>query len=47
MVTQEVQVGDTGKTAKLRMDAGKALRALDEREASLLKLLDCLKGSKA
>lgn len=46
MVEQQVQVGDTGKTATLRMDAGKAMRQLDERETALKKLLDCL-GSKS
>lgn len=44
MITQTVQVGDGGQTAELRMDAGKTLRALDERETALVKLQNCLKG---
>lgn len=41
-ITQQVQVADTGKTATLRMDAGQALRDVNEREAALLKLKACM-----
>lgn len=41
-ITQQVQVADTGKTATLRMDAGQALRGVNEREAALLKLKACM-----
>ena len=41
-ITQQVLVADTGKTATLRMDAGQALRDVNEREAALLKLKACI-----
>ena len=41
-ITQQVLVADTGKTATLRMDAGQALRDVNERETALLKLKACI-----
>lgn len=40
---QQVKVAETGEVAVIRMDAAKALRDLDAREAALTKLRDCLK----
>ena len=41
-ITQQVLVADTGKTATLRMDAGQALRDVNERETALVKLKACI-----
>lgn len=43
MITYDVEVEDTGETAKMTVDAGKALRDYDERIDTMKKLLECLK----
>ena len=43
MITYDVEVEDTGETAKMTVDAGQALRDYDERIDTMKKLLECLK----
>ncbi len=42
-VTYDVEVEDTGETAKMTVDAGQALSDYDERIDTMKKLLECLK----
>lgn len=46
-VEQQVSVADSGQTFQLRHDAARALRELDARQQALVKLKDCLGGTRA
>lgn len=44
-IEQTIQIAETGQTATLKLDAGRALRALDERQRAVEKLRLCLQST--